>query len=455
MRGKFLLIVSFFILSVALANGKIVGSISDGMGSPLTARIRIMSAQKAFLITLYTDWNGDFEIDLAQGQYEFEITKGPEYERKIVQVDVVDNKETEMKITLNRLYDLAQIGWFGGDTHMHSTYSDGRQNVEQVALACSAAGLSWAVLSDHNTIAGKDEWLSFSDKGIMTIMGEEITTQIGHINALGVNQLVAWKPSATDEDIKRIFTDITSQKAVSQINHPFDLRNRFERIHVEGFDLIEIWNGGAPPIAEGLGNRESQEYWYELLNQGKKIAAVAGSDCHDVYSSYSLLGFLPLQTVILILQRELPGSEFIEYAKNNEQILRNWVKYGLFPGIPRTYVKVHKLNQENILNALKSGKSFLTNGPLLLVDINGAEPGETVLISEKMMVNIYMMSNTPIKELRLIQSGQTVYTISLRGKTLFQCSIQIDPKDGDWILVEAFGDYPVYALTNPIYFKSK
>lgn len=455
MRGKFLLIVSLFILSIALANGKIIGSIADEMGSPLTARIRIMSVQKAFLITLYTDWNGNFEIDLTQGQYEFEITKGPEYERKIVQVDVVDNKETEMKITLKRLYDLAQIGWFGGDTHMHSTYSDGRQNVEQVALACSAAGLSWAVLSDHNTIAGKDEWLSFSEKGIITIMGEEITTQIGHINALGVNQLVAWKPSATDEDIRRIFTDIASQKALSQINHPFDLRNRFERIHVEGFDLIEIWNGGAPPIVQGFGNRESQEYWYGLLNQGKKIAAVASSDCHDVYSSYSLLGFLPLQTVILILQRELPGSEFIEYVKNNEQILRNWVKYGLFPGTPRTYVKVHKLDQENILNALKSGKSFMTNGPLLLVDVDGVELGETVFVSEKMMLNISVMSNIPVNELRIIQSGQTIYTVSVEGKTAFECSIQIDPKDGDWIVVEAFGDYPVYALTNPIYFKSK
>lgn len=454
-RSKVLLIFSFFILSIALANGKIVGRIVDEKDLSLTARIRIMSSQRAFLVTSYTDWDGNFQIDVPQGIYQMEITKGPEYEKKVIEISVIDNSQLEMNIKLKRLYDLTKIGWFGGDTHMHTTYSDGKQSVEQLALACSAAGLSWAVLSDHNTIAGKNEWLSFANHKMITIPGEEVTTEIGHINALGIDQLIQWKPATTDEDIKKIFTSIHSQNAIAQINHPFDLKDPFEKIYVEDFDLIEIWNGGAPPIAKGIGNQEAQEYWYKLLNQGKKIPAVASSDCHDIYSAYSLLGLLPLEMVVQILQRELPNSEFIEYAKNNELTLRNWVKYGLFPGTPRTYVKVSKLNQENILKALKNGKSFMTNGPLVLVDVNGVEPGETALISQKMMLNISIMSNTPINELRIIQSGQTVHSISIKDKTIFECMIKIDPKDGDWIVVEAFGDYPVYALTNPIYFKNQ
>lgn len=63
-----------------------------------------MAAQKTFLATLHTRWDGEFEIDLAQERYEVEI-------------EVVDEKETQLRMTLNRLYDLTKMGWFA-ETHI-------------------------------------------------------------------------------------------------------------------------------------------------------------------------------------------------------------------------------------------------------------------------------------------------------------------------------------------------
>lgn len=454
MKGKLLLVIALMLVSVVLADGKILGTVLDENDNRMTARVRFYNFQKGFLSTIYTNWDGTFEIYLSKGEYEIEVTKGPEFERKIYQLKLEDDEEIRLSITLKRLCDLTKMGWFGGDTHMHTIHSDGKQNPEELALACSAAGLSWAILTDHNTLGGKDEWLSLSNRGIITIIGEEVTTKIGHLNAMGIAKLVQWQPAQSDDDIKKIFDEIHSQDALTQINHPFDLKNPFEKLHIESYDLIEIWNGGAPPIVKGLGNGEAQQYWYKLLNEGKRIPAIAASDCHDIYSAYSLLGLLPFEIVLQILKKELPNPEFLDYVKNNEQTLRNWVKYGLFPGTPRTYVNINQVTEKSILQALKNGKSFMTNGPLLLANIDGKQPGEEVSSSQKVFIDIDVISNQPIKELRVVQAGKPVCSMVINDKEVFSCRVQIDPTEGEWVVVEVFGDYPVYAITNPIYLKA-
>jgi DNA polymerase (family X) len=51
---------------------------------------------------------------------------------------------------LPRLLDLADLQGF---LHCHTTYSDGSNSVEQVALACRAAGYSWVGITDHSQAA--------------------------------------------------------------------------------------------------------------------------------------------------------------------------------------------------------------------------------------------------------------------------------------------------------------
>ena len=438
-------------LAILLIAGKIVGYVTDEYGSLTTACVRVKS--EAFLKTTYTDWNGKFEIELPRGVYELEVSKGPEYERMTIDLKVEKDDQKEIWVELRRIVDLRRMGWFGGDAHLHTTYSDGRQGVEQVALACSAVGLSWAFLTDHNTVMGKNEWLSLSNRGILTILGQEVTTKKGHLNALGIKELVEWEPADTDEDFERIFSKIRSQGGLVMIAHPFDPKNPFEKLHVQDFDLIEIWNGGAPPLVRRMGNVEAVEYWYGLLNKGKRIPGIANSDCHDVFSSYSMLGILPIETVVQMLQGEIGDQEMLEYIVENEEWMRKWVLYGLLPGTPRTYVKVKELTAENILESLKNGRSFMTNGPILLVDVNGVGPGEVVPASDRLQLNIIVASNVPVNSLRVIQGGKTVYLLNFPDRHSLKCTLEVDPKDGDWLIVEVSGEFPVWTLTNPVYLR--
>jgi DNA polymerase (family 10) len=49
-----------------------------------------------------------------------------------------------------RLPRLIQIGDLRGDLHMHSTWSDGRNTIEEMAEACAARGYEYMVISDHS-----------------------------------------------------------------------------------------------------------------------------------------------------------------------------------------------------------------------------------------------------------------------------------------------------------------
>lgn len=63
------------------------------------------------------------------------------------------------------------------DLHVHSNFSDGTCDPEQVVRLAKEAGLSAVALTDHNSIDGLDLFLAAGDKyGVKTVPGIEIST---------------------------------------------------------------------------------------------------------------------------------------------------------------------------------------------------------------------------------------------------------------------------------------
>ena len=71
-----------------------------------------------------------------------------------------------------------------GVLHIHTTRSDGKGDVEQVARAAKAAGLKFIVLADHNTPAGPAVYR----QGVLVLPGVEISTRAGHLLAYDVDK---------------------------------------------------------------------------------------------------------------------------------------------------------------------------------------------------------------------------------------------------------------------------
>lgn len=65
------------------------------------------------------------------------------------------------------------------DLHTHSTFSDGKLTPEQIIDLAVETGLSAVALTDHNTVAGLDNFVSYAeDKPINVVPGTEFST--GH-----------------------------------------------------------------------------------------------------------------------------------------------------------------------------------------------------------------------------------------------------------------------------------
>ena len=76
------------------------------------------------------------------------------------------------------------------DLHTHSNYSDGTDNPEALVRKAKEAGLHAVALTDHDTVAGVDDFVRFGREfGIETIKGIEISTQMGdvEVHVLGYN----------------------------------------------------------------------------------------------------------------------------------------------------------------------------------------------------------------------------------------------------------------------------
>ncbi|MEI7890722.1 MAG: PHP domain-containing protein [bacterium] len=76
------------------------------------------------------------------------------------------------------------------DAHIHSYYSDGSRSPKKIVSMAKKAGLKLAVLTDHDTVAGTDEFLLYANRaGVITVPGIEITAAyMGiEIHVLGYN----------------------------------------------------------------------------------------------------------------------------------------------------------------------------------------------------------------------------------------------------------------------------
>jgi hypothetical protein len=451
----------------------IYGRITDEKGNPVTAQVSAWTyplVPTSFdpsegpvdnLVRMtYSNSKGFFSFRVPADTIMVFITKGPEWS-VIKKQFIVKEKEfdgIEFNVQLKKLYNLESLGWYGGDTHHHSFFSDGFNSPSEVAAAMQAVGLSWGMLTDHNSDAGIKEWLAERTDSFIPIHGCEITTEpadnsvvngYGHINQTFITEMNGTDASNPNIWARERFSDHTDvqkmidlthkQNGLISLNHPFqnwDWTGRFKSWgKVKGFDAFEVWNG-EPPHSFTYNDWDTNHTnintwalhaWFEYLDNGNKITAIAGSDAHDIYGVNA-------------------------YPKTDTY----WT---ITSGNPRTYCRMDKLSEENIYKSIKNGNAFLTStfGPLLIMKVNGAQPGEIleILKEDKLKINIQVLSNQPLPanehSVRLIFNGEIIKEFKTDAVLTLTDSASVTVQKDGWLVCEAFGQWPAYAVTNPVY----
>jgi hypothetical protein len=130
--------------------------------------------------------------------------------------------------------------WLAGDLHCHTVHSDGALSVFEVARAARAAGLDFLAVTDHNTVSHYAELAAASNySGVELVPGQEVTSYMGHANALGPIDWVDFRRPADSW-----MAEVTARGGLLSVNHPIAGDLSWRQVLARPPHLIELWPGG-------------------------------------------------------------------------------------------------------------------------------------------------------------------------------------------------------------------
>jgi TolB protein len=431
-------------------------SVTDAAGKFYSGRTSWISGDAGFdrserkFEAHYFPTAGSDEVEVPVGKINIEVMKGFEYKLEHRTLDVGEGNQKSLEIRLRPLGSAPtnHTGhWVSGDLHIHMNYGGTyRNNPAHLLRQAEAENLAIA----SNLIVNKEQRIpdiayagkrtdGVSTSETLVVHGQEFhTTQWGHLDLLNIRDNIllpgyAGYPGTAAASLLPMNADVSdtahAHGAVVGYAHPFDedpaLTPRTQEDTPEEFAADVAL--GKVDFLEVVGfndYRSTADVWYRLLNLGFRIPVGAGTDAMANFAS--LRGPVGMDRV---------------YA---------WVPNG-------------PLRMDAWLDALKRGKTFATNGPLLDFSLGGqAIGGEVTLSTPRTDVpyTVSLHSIVPVDHLELVCNGIVVQTIRLSGeRTVAQEANTLALRESGWCLLRSFSDkseYPildnyVYATTSPIY----
>ena len=174
--------------------------------------------------------------------------------------------------------------WFKGNTHAHTTNSDGALDSGRMCALYAAAGYNFLFITDHNKLT---DITGLSNDRLTVFPGEEMevgATELGypfHIIALGIRQGIA---CGSKKDAQQAVDAAIQQKGIALIAHPYwsQLTVR-DMSSLHGTVGFEVYNTSCEySISKG----NAMPWWDEMLLRGNLIWGVAADDAHYHYNEH-------------------------------------------------------------------------------------------------------------------------------------------------------------------------
>ncbi len=391
----------------------------------------------------YFHTTGTFQLELPTGEATVEVMKGFEYRPQTKKVTILADQTSTLELNLDRFIDMPERGWFSGDNHLHMNYGGlFLATPKTLMLEADAedlhvtndlvANYSGVRILDLEYFEGDLHPLSKSNR--LLYFNEEYRPSFaGHISLLNLKNFVfpqfngmeGTALSAHYPPNSHVLDAVHTQGGIGGYVHPYGGEPSLREYrgarefpvnvalrNVDYFDLMSIWSD------EFAG----EQVWYRTLNLGFRVPASSGSDAMTDYWRHPAIGSV------------------------------------------RVYVKTgSSLDYDNWIEAFTKGRSFVTSGPLLLLSVNGSEPGDEITLSaeepSRIRVNAEATSILPMQTLDIIQNGKVVHTVTLDNQLEAKVSIDLSADQTGWIAARVTGpehqhllmDSYVYAHTNPVY----
>lgn len=221
----------------------------------------------------------------------------------------------------------AQAGWYRGDLHMHSVYSDGDSYPHEIAELAYETGLDFYAITDHNRAQSPVPLVPHGDGWPVLVRGVEVTTYAGHFNVWGTDNWYDFREPTAD-GLQSAVDAARADGGLISLNHPKPFGPMWDFPQVTGFDAMEPWNGWWGRI-----NNFSIGYWADALN-GESArhwhVGVGGSDAHN---------------------HKTPGNPLVPVSEATI-------------GHPTLWIQTDQpLSEVAVLDAIRAGRCFISESP--------------------------------------------------------------------------------------------
>jgi TolB protein len=119
------------------------------------------------------------------------------------------------------------------------------------------------------------------------------------------------------------------------------------------------------------------------------------------------------------------------------------------PGSDRTFAHLTgPLNLQNWTDAVRRGRTFFSTGPLLLLQVEGREPGDEIALAANapatLRVHVELLSIAPVDTLDILVNGEVARTVPMADplRVTFEGTVEVPL--GGWVAARASGPKSKY-----------
>ena len=233
--------------------------------------------------------------------------------------------------------------WFKGNTHCHSSKSDGRATPANVAKYYKSKGYDFTVISDHNYLTPVTDWAEKA--GILGIPACELTgSEFCHVVGLNIKSSIKPTEYSYKDMAQKFQNNIYAEKlSEKELLKAIILQDAIDKIIADGgipilchpswhwtFDakialalknwkFFEVCNAGpdcnsypTPMFSSG------DEIWDTLLSEGKYVFGIASDDAHEYYLPYEPRGSFAGKGYIMVRSSKLSIENILTSILNGD-----------------------------------------------------------------------------------------------------------------------------------------
>jgi len=372
---------------------------------------------------------GRFAVALPAGDYEIIAMRGFEYWPARAVVHLAPGETVRAVLRLQRAINLPRQGWYCGDHHCHLHFHGSSRfanmRYEELFRLAQGEGLNYLAIQadEHYFVDFFDQHRLAETAEFIGEFDTEYTSGVhGHFSPVFIHTrpplegLTDYWPMNYD-----IIKGIVEQGGAAVAGHPYGGMFADDPLRYVATSRAQISRELPIDLALGLpvgfdlltkqapGDFEVQlRDYYRMLNCGFRVAACGATDTYNDQ-----------------------GAGFV--------------------GTLRTYVHAGTLDFAEIAAAYRRAATFVTNGPLILLEVNGAQPGDEVNLAQpgEAAVAVKAFSVFGLNRLELLLNGEVVATQGPSddgvGKSRqapphsLELNAVIPVPDSSWIAARAFG----------------